>query len=46
MTQHHGHRSFKLPFFYGWLIVGIAFVTMAIGVSAHRVLAASAAPDR
>ena len=23
------------PFFYGWVIVGIAFVTMAIGVSAR-----------
>ncbi len=27
--------AFKLPFFYGWLIVGIAFVTVAIGVSAR-----------
>jgi len=25
----------RLPFYYGWLIVGIAFVTMAIGVSAR-----------
>jgi MFS family permease len=30
------HRwSQRLPFYYGWLIVGIAFVTMAIGVSAR-----------
>ena len=32
-------RSFlwasSLPFYYGWLIVGIAFVTMAIGVTAR-----------
>lgn len=25
----------RLPFYYGWLIVGIAFVTMAIGVTAR-----------
>jgi MFS family permease len=24
-----------LPFYYGWLVIGIAFVTMAIGVSAR-----------
>ena len=30
------HRwSSRLPFYYGWLIVGIAFVTMAVGVSAR-----------
>mgnify|MGYP003543983116 CR=1 FL=1 len=29
------HWSACLPFYYGWLIVGIAFVTMAIGVSAR-----------
>src|SRR6266536_3405862 len=30
------HRwSSHLPFYYGWLIVGIAFVTMAIGVTAR-----------
>jgi MFS family permease len=27
--------SSRLPFYYGWLIIGIAFVTMAIGVSAR-----------
>jgi len=27
------HWSARLPFYYGWLIIGIAFVTMAIGVS-------------
>jgi MFS family permease len=27
------HWSSRLPFYYGWLIVGIAFVTMAIGVT-------------
>jgi len=25
----------RLPFFYGWLIVAIAFVTMAVGVNAR-----------
>jgi len=25
----------RLPFFYGWLIVGVVFVTMAIGVNAR-----------
>ncbi len=28
-------RRFALPFFYGWLLVGIAFVTMAVGVNAR-----------
>src|SRR5277367_2563535 len=26
---------FHLPFFYGWLLVAIAFVTMAVGVNAR-----------
>src|SRR3954464_6011096 len=30
-----GHWSSRLPFFYGWMIVGIAFVTMGIGVTAR-----------
>ena len=25
----------RLPFFYGWLVVAVAFVTMAIGVNAR-----------
>jgi MFS family permease len=29
------HWSLYLPFYYGWLIIGIAFVTMAIGVTAR-----------
>src|ERR671935_2642192 len=29
------HWSSRLPFYYGWLIVGIAFVTMAVGVTAR-----------
>ncbi len=29
------HWSSRLPFYYGWLIVTIAFVTMAIGVTAR-----------
>jgi MFS family permease len=30
-----GRRPIRLPFFYGWLLVAIAFVTMAIGVNAR-----------
>ena len=30
-----GHWAARLPFFYGWVIVGIAFVTMGIGVTAR-----------
>ena len=33
MTQASKHWPARLPFYYGWLIVGIAFVTMAIGVT-------------
>lgn len=33
MTQALWHWPRRLPFYYGWLIVGIAFVTMAIGVT-------------
>jgi MFS family permease len=29
------HWSLRLPFYYGWLLVGIAFVTMAIAVTAR-----------
>src|SRR3984885_15004541 len=25
----------RLPFFYGWVLVGVAFVTMAVGVNAR-----------
>ena len=25
----------RLPFFYGWVVVGVAFVTMAVGVNAR-----------
>ena len=28
-------RQARLPFFYGWVIVGVVFVTMAIGVNAR-----------
>jgi MFS family permease len=28
-------RQSRLPFFYGWLLVGVSFVTMAIGVNAR-----------
>jgi MFS family permease len=29
------HWSSRLPFYYGWLVIGIAFVTMAVAVSAR-----------
>lgn len=35
MEVDRDHWSSRLPFYYGWLIVGIAFVTMAIGVTAR-----------
>jgi MFS family permease len=35
MQSTMGHWTSRLPFYYGWLIVGIAFVTMAIGVTAR-----------
>ena len=28
-------RNVRLPFFYGWLLVAVAFVTMAVGVNAR-----------
>jgi hypothetical protein len=31
MQDGSQHWSSRLSFYYGWLIVGIAFVTMAIG---------------
>ena len=34
--QHQPHHwSLRLPIYYGWLILGVAFVTMAIGVTAR-----------
>jgi MFS family permease len=35
MAQAPKHWPARLPFYYGWLIVAIAFVTMAIGVTAR-----------
>jgi MFS family permease len=35
MQEAPQHWSARLPFYYGWLIVGIAFVTMGIGVTAR-----------
>jgi MFS family permease len=29
------HTSMRLPFFYGWVVVAVTFVTMAIGVNAR-----------
>src|SRR5580658_5992790 len=28
-------KPLRLPFFYGWALVGVAFVTMAVGVNAR-----------
>ena len=28
-------RGIRLPFFYGWVLVAVAFVTMAVGVNAR-----------
>jgi MFS family permease len=33
VTGKVGHWVGRLPFYYGWVIVGVAFVTMAIGVT-------------
>ena len=35
MPPARPHWSSRLPFYYGWLIVGIAFVTISIGVTAR-----------
>ncbi len=35
MHDRRPHWSSRLPFYYGWVIVGIAFVTMAVGVTAR-----------
>jgi len=35
MSKQTGARGKRLPFFYGWLIVAVTFVTMAIGVNAR-----------
>ena len=35
MKAAPSHWSSRLPFYYGWLIVGVAFVTMAIAVTAR-----------
>jgi MFS family permease len=29
------HRRLKLPFFYGWVLVAVGFLTMAVGVNAR-----------
>jgi MFS family permease len=35
MQDRSPHWSARLPFYYGWVIVGVAFVTMALGVTAR-----------
>jgi hypothetical protein len=34
-AARNGNEVMHLPFFYGWLIVVVTFVTMAIGVNAR-----------
>ena len=34
LQKRAAHR-FRLPFFYGWVLVAVSFVTMAIGVNAR-----------
>jgi len=35
MSDNVSAKRTRLPFFYGWVLVGIAFVTMAVGVNAR-----------
>jgi MFS family permease len=35
MQPSSAHWSTRLPFYFGWVVVGIAFVTMAVAVSAR-----------
>lgn len=35
MQSSSAHWSSRLPFYYGWVVIGIAFVTMAVAVSAR-----------
>lgn len=35
MQNRRPHWLSRLPFYYGWVIVGVAFVTMAVGVTAR-----------
>jgi MFS family permease len=35
MNHAPHHWSSRLPFYHGWLIIGVAFVTMAIAVTAR-----------
>jgi MFS family permease len=35
MTTREHRWAARLPFYYGWIIVGVAFVTMALGVTAR-----------
>ncbi len=34
-VRHFDSHAMRLPFFYGWVIVAVTFVTMAIGVNAR-----------
>src|ERR1700757_1067690 len=35
MTNREHRWATRRPFYYGWIIVGVAFVTMALGVTAR-----------
>jgi CBS domain containing-hemolysin-like protein len=38
------HWSSRLPFYFGWVIIAVAFVTMAIGVTARTAFSLLMAP--
>jgi MFS family permease len=44
MRDAPGGWAQRLPFYYGWLIVGVAFVTMAIAVTARTAFSLLVAP--
>jgi len=44
MTAGPHRWASRLPFYYGWVIVGIAFVTMAIAVTARTAFSLLVAP--
>ena len=35
MDKNSPHWPQRLPFYYGWVIIGVAFVTMAVAVTAR-----------
>ena len=35
MATREATRPLRLPFYYGWVVVGVVFITMAVGVNAR-----------